>query len=179
MKNNSKLTVKSLLDVGNSGTGKIAIKNSVIDITGASNSGDSLRIGCDGPGEIALFGGKSKIIVKKRLTMSVGRYAASKLILNGGSVIVGGELVFGKIGPERAKSEIVINSGLLQADSISFNMKNAKITFKSGKLLVNSSNLSEAAMKQLIEEGRIDVSNSANWRISTVNGFTVLSEGAE
>jgi hypothetical protein len=101
--------------------------------------------------------------------------AIATLLVNDGAVRIYGPLNLGVTGGRnKGKSRIIIQKGVLQAEKLNFKTKDSKIIFRGGVFKVKSENLSDDGMKQLIKQGKLDVSKVKKWKISTKKGYTVL-----
>jgi len=77
-------------------------------------------------------------------------------------------------GGDTGESRVFLKGGKLQAEGLEFNMTDSMIVYTGGELLINGAALSEATMKTLIKDGKIDVSGAASYSVDTVGDYTVL-----
>jgi hypothetical protein len=153
----------------------LTLKKGCITVEGKMYVNDDAKSGSSAT--ILIKGGKLQ--VKQEIDAPFITDGTAEITIEGGELIAEGALCLGKHGGDTGKSILTINGGTVKAAKLAFGMKNAKIVFESGTLMVKSENLSEEAMKKLIDEGRIDASNAKNWKISTKDEYTILESAAE
>jgi hypothetical protein len=99
----------------------------------------------------------------------------SHLTINAGQMTAAAAIRLGVSGGgDTGQSRIFLKGGKLQAEGLEFNMTDSMIVYTGGELWVNGAALSEAAMKTLIKDGKIDVSGVASYSVGTVGDYTVL-----
>ena len=77
-------------------------------------------------------------------------------------------------GGDTGQSRVFLKGGKLQGEGLQFNMTDSLIVYTGGELWINGAALSEAGMKTLIKDGKIDVSGAAGYSVGTVGDYTVL-----
>ena len=94
----------------------------------------------------------------------------------GSTVIADGTLYFGStsVGSDTGIGRVYVAGGTVQAEDLRFNMTDAKVVFTDGELRIRTTALSESEMQDLIDDGRIDISDAPCYRISTSGVYTVL-----
>ncbi len=170
----STLEVKKLIDIGNwsgkNSKAKLIISDSTLKV--GNFKGYSIRIAVGTTSEMTVSG-NSKVTTTGDMRIADGGYDG-KLIVNGGEITIGGSIIFG-VGTSEGKAYVYMNGGQLKAENLVFHLKDAKIVFTGGKLMVNSKNIPADKLKQLIDSGRIDVSGAPNgYKIINVDGYTTL-----
>ncbi len=171
----STLEVKKLIDIGNwsgrNSKAKLNISDSILKV--GNFKGYSIRIAVGTTSEMTVSG-NSKVTTTGDMRIADGGHNG-KLIVNGGEIIIGGRIIFGG-GTSESKAYVYMNGGKLKAENLVFKLKDAKVVFAGGELLVNSKNVSKEKMKELIDSGRIDVSGAPNgYKIINVDGYTTLA----
>jgi len=166
------LIVQDKLDVGNDGDGGVFV------------SGGNLIIKKDlgiGSGKYAsgkmIVSGKSIVIVDKDIVLSEAHSAKSELIIENGTITVGGTVYLGGkyASDDTALCRIRLKGGILKCENLIFKKKLGKIIYTGGLLLVKADNLNKKKMQKLVNSGKIDVSGVTNWKIVTAaNGYTEL-----
>ncbi len=170
----STLDVAKLIDIGNwSGLDRKAALNISDSTVKVGNfKGYSIRIGMATAGTMTVSG-KSTVTTTGAMHISDGS-ADAKCIVNAGTIDISGIILFGE-GGGSGKAYLYLNGGEVKAENLKFTLKNAKIVYVNGKLMVNAKNISKTYMKTLINIGRIDVSGAANgYKIINIDGYTAL-----
>ena len=155
-----------VLDLGNDGDGSVPVSNGRLIVKNA------LRIGSGkySSGKMTVSG-KSTVTVGTEMILSSVQSTKSELIINDGTMIINGRIVF---GGGAASCRLFLNGGVFQCTQLKFNHKTSKIIYTGGSLGINTENLSEKGMQELIGSKRIDVSGAKDWEITTFDGYTVL-----
>ncbi len=176
----SVLEVKKLIDIGNWSGPKSKAKLSIIDskLVVGNFKGYSIRVGLNTTSEM-IVSGDSVVSTTGDIHITEGGFDG-RLIINGGEVNIGGKIILG-LNTTVGKAYIYLNGGQLKAEDLKFgNLKDAKIVYTGGKLMINNRNVSADKMNQLIECGRIDVSGAPNgYKIIDIDGYTSLVPGSE
>ena len=138
----STLEVGKLIDIGNwsgrKSKAKLNISGAILKVVGNFN-GYSVRIGVGTNSEMTVSG-NSTVTINGDVRITERGYAG-KLVINGGKITIGGSVILG-VDTSEGKAYIYLNDGELQAENLKFGtLKEAKIVFAGGKLLLNSKNI--------------------------------------
>ncbi|HUV64361.1 MAG TPA: proprotein convertase P-domain-containing protein [Sedimentisphaerales bacterium] len=112
------------------------------------------------------------------LNLSDNLDGTAHLTMNGGEMITGNRLRLGKDGGEdTGQVRIFMNGGLLQAEDLDIKITDTQIVHTGGDLRINSANVSEDDIRQMIADGTIVVTGeeSVDYFIISAGGYTALT----
>ena len=158
-------------DEGDPGTSEVIMDGGTVTVNGTATINDDNN----GTATFTLNGGT--FYCSDYLNVSDNLDGTAHLTINGGKMITGDRLRLGKDGGEdTGQVRIFMNGGLLQAEELSaIKITDTKIIFAGGTLRINSADVSEEDMQQLIDDGTI-VLERDDLFIATDGNYTILSE---